>query len=209
MKTLILASSGQFIIDNNIDKYLPKKLADCKIAYIITASKKVSDSSYINEQRQKMKELNFNYTEIDIDDKNEKELKKILKSYEIIFMEGGNTFYLLKSIRESGFENVINDLLNKGAVYIGSSAGSYVACPSIIMATFSERPKDRCGVTDFTALNLVPFLISAHYTPDKLPNLKEKSKILNLPLHILNDQQAIISIDGKTKLLGDGEKIIL
>jgi dipeptidase E len=209
MKTLILASSGQFITNNNIDKYLPKKLVDCKIAYIITASKKVSDSSYINKHRQKMSQLNFNYTEIDIDGKNENELKKILDGYEVILMEGGNTFYLLKSIRESGFEKVIKNLIKKEVVYIGSSAGSYVACPSIIMATFSERPKDRCGVDDFTALNLVPFLISAHYTPDKLPNLKEKSKILNLPLHILNDQQAIISIDGKTKLLGDGEKIIL
>jgi dipeptidase E len=209
MQTLILASSGQFITANNIDHFLPKKIADCKIAYIITASKKVSSTDYIERHRQKMNELNFSYTEIDIDGKNEDELKKALDGHDIVLVEGGNTFYLLKAVRESGFENVIKDLISKGVVYIGTSAGSYITCPSIVIATYSERPKDRCGVTDFTAMNLVPFLIKAHYTPDMLPKLKEIKKEIKYPLHILNDKQALLIRDGEVQLLGGGDEITL
>ena len=191
MKTLILASSGQFITANNVDHFLPKKITDCKIAYIITASKKVDDTGYIERHRQKMDELNFSYTEIDIAGKNEDELKKALDGHNIVMVEGGNTFYLLKAVRESGFDNVIKELINNGVVYVGSSAGSYIACPSIIMATWSNRGFDRCGITDFTAMNLVPFLIKAHYTPDMLETLKEKASGLQYPMRVLNDNQAI------------------
>ncbi len=209
MKTLILTSSGQFITANNVDHFLPKKITDCKIAHIITASKKVSDDSYIVRHRQKMDELNFSYDEIDIAGMNEEELKKALDGYDIIMVDGGNTFYLLKAVRESGFEKVVKELIERGVVYIGISAGSYIACPSIIVSTYAKKQKDRCGVSDFTAMNLVPFLIKAHYTPDLLPDLKEIRSKVGYPLHILNDQQALLIKDGDVKLLGGGDEIIL
>ena len=209
MKTLILTSSGQFITANNVDHFLPKKITDCKIAYIITASKKVSDTGYIDRHRQKMDELNFSYDEIDIAGMNENELKKTLDGHDIIMVEGGNTFYLLKAIRESGFENVVKDLIARGVVYIGSSAGSYVACPSIIISTYAKKQKDRCGVTDFTAMNLVPFLIKAHYTPDMLLDLNDIRTKIEYPLHILDDKQALLIRDGEVQLLGSGDEMIL
>ncbi|MFC1615364.1 Type 1 glutamine amidotransferase-like domain-containing protein [Patescibacteria group bacterium] len=209
MKTLILTSSGQFITSNNIDHLLPKKITDCKIAYIITASKKVDDISYINRHKQKMNELNFSYTEIDIAGKNEDELRKILNGYDIIMVEGGNTFYLLKAVRESGFKNVMKELLEKGVVYIGSSAGSYITCPSIVMATWSNRGFDRCGITEYTAMKLVPFLMKAHYMPDMKEMLNKKIKDMQYPMRVLNDNQAILVRDGKIQLLGGGDEIIL
>ncbi|MFH1187766.1 MAG: Type 1 glutamine amidotransferase-like domain-containing protein [bacterium] len=209
MKTLILTSSGSFITANNVDDFLPKKITDCKIAYIITASKKVNDTSYIERHRQKMDELNFSYTEIDIAGKSEDELKKALDGHDIVMVEGGNTFYLLKAVRESGFTNVIEELIEKGVVYVGSSAGSYITCPSIVMATWSNRGFDRCGITDYSAMNLVPFLIKAHYTPDMLEMLKDKAGSLQYPMRVLNDDQAILVRDGEVQLLGGGDEIIL
>jgi len=209
MRTLILASSGQFITANNVDDFLPKKIADCKIAYITTASKKVNDTGYVERHRQKMDELNFSYTEIDIACKNEGGLKKALDGHDIIMVEGGNTFYLLKAVRESGFENVIKDLIAKGVVYVGSSAGSYIACPSIIMATWSTCGFDRCGIIEYSAMNLVPFLIKAHYTPDMKEMLSEKTKDLQYQMRVLNDDQAILVRDGEVQLLGSGDEIVL
>lgn len=209
MKTLILTSSSSFITANNVDDFLPKKITDCKIAYIITASKKVDDTGYIERHRQKMDELNFSYTVIDIAGKNEDELKKALDGHDIIMVEGGNTFYLLKIIRESGFANIIKDLIEKGVVYVGSSAGSYITCPSIVMATWSNRGFDRCGITEYSAMNLVPFLIKAHYTSDMLEMLKEKANDLQYPMRVLNDDQAILVRDGEVQLLGGGDEIIL
>ena len=58
-------------------------------------------------------------------------------------------------------------------------------------------------------MNLVPFLIKAHYTPDMLEMLKDNVKGLQYPLHIINDDQAIIVKDGKVELIGGGDEIIL
>jgi len=209
MKTLILTSSGNFITTNNINCFLPKKIVNCKIAYIITASKKVDDTNYIDKHRQKMDELNFSYTEIDIAGQNKNELKKTLGGYDIVMVEGGNSFYLLKAVRESGFDNIIKDLIAKDVVYIGSSAGSYIVCPSIVMATWSKQKFDECGITDHTAINLVPFLIQAHYTPDMQKMLKKKSKNLQYPIRALNDEQAILVRNEKIQLLGSGDEIIM
>jgi len=208
MKTLILASSGNLIAANNLNHFLPKPLSEAKILYVTTASKKVNDSSYVERTRQKMDELNFSYTEFDIVGKSEEELKKALSDSDILYVEGGNTFYLLQAVRDTGFEKIVKEAIENGLVYWGVSAAAYIACPSIIMATWSDR-FDRCGVTDWTAMNLVPFLIKAHYAPDMLATLKEKSKNLELPLRVLNDEQAVLVKDGEIQLIGGGDEIVL
>jgi len=194
---------------HDVDSFLPKKIADCKIAYIITASKKVDRTAYVERHKKSMDDLHRNYTEIDIADKSEEELKKILVGYDIVLMEGGNTFYLLKAIRESGFESVIKSLIAQGVVYIGSSAGAYVACPSIVMAAWSNNEFDRCGIVDYTAMNLVPFLIKAHYTLEKRSWIEENVKLSSLPTKVLDDNQALIIDNLKVAFIGEGDEIIL
>ena len=76
-----------------------------------------------------------------MDGKNEDELREILRGKELVYVEGGNTFYLMKAIRESGFEKVIKELLPKGLIYMSVSAGAYVACPTIEMAGLQYQDK--------------------------------------------------------------------
>lgn len=210
MKTLILSSSWQFISTYNIDEFLPKKLIDCKIAYIITASKKVPNAGYLDRHRKEMSALNLSYTEIDIEGKNESELREELDWYEVIFVEGWNTFSLLKAVRDSSFENVIKDLISKGVVYVGSSAWAYITCPSIIIATlFDKHWFDKCGITEYAGMNLVPFLIMAHYTDDIQEILNEKAKDLQYPLWVLNDDQALLIRDWEVRLLGWWDEMII
>lgn len=207
MKTIILASSGQFLASNNVDQYLPKPLRESKILYVTTASNNATDRNFIDETKKMFEELGASYTEFDIVGKSEEELEKALSNADIIYIEGGNTFYLLKAIRETGFNKLIKEAVNHGVIYWGVSAGSYVACPSIIVAAWRAE-RERFGVTDLTALNLVPFVVKAHYKPEMLEVLKEKSKDLQYPLHILNDEQAIVVRDGMDEFVG-GEEIII
>jgi len=76
------------------------------------------------------------------------------------------------------------------------------------MATWSDR-FDRFGVTDWSALNFVPFLIKAHYTTDMLESLKERARDLPIPMRVLNDKQAVVVKDGEAQLIGGGDDIIL
>lgn len=100
-------------------------------------------------------------------------------------------------------------VIEKGVPYIGSSAGSYIACPTIEMATWSLKQKDRFGVTEFSAMNLVPFLVKAHYVLEMGEVLQDKILESKYETKILKDGQAILVEDDKYKLVGEGEEIKL
>lgn len=180
------------------------------MVHVITASKGVSDRDYFERNRNFFKEQNYHYTEVDLDETKGKVLRNILKKAELVYVEGGNTFYLLKAIRESDFENIIKELLPQGLIYMGASAGSYVACPTIEMAGLRHQNKyDHYGVTNFSAMNLVPFLLSVHYKPEYRELLKEKISRATFLVKILTDEQALLIKDGKVELVGSGEEIVL
>ncbi|KKQ60349.1 MAG: hypothetical protein US81_C0023G0011 [Parcubacteria group bacterium GW2011_GWE2_38_18] len=210
MLTILLTSSSKFL-NNDLTKILGKPLKDFRIAHIITASKGegVTDLGYINRTKEIFKQNNCEFEDLDLDGKNENELRKILKKFDAVFVNGGSTFYLLKSIRESGFNKVIKELLPLGLIYIGASAGSYVACPTIEMSTWKHQDKyNHYGLTDFSAMNLVPFLMSVHYVPEYETLLRKKIPLTNYPVKILTDEQAILVKNNEINLLGGDEIII-
>ncbi len=96
----------------------------------------------------------------------------------------------------------------KGFIYIGSSAGSYVACPNIEMACCKHQDGERYGLKDLTGMNLVPFLMTVHYDSKYEAILKEKIPQTNFSVKILSDEQAILVKNDNITLLG-GEEIKL
>ena len=76
-----------------------------------------------------------------------------------IAVGGGNTWKLVRMMRDNGLLEVIRDRVIVGVPYIGWSAGSNVACPTL--RTTNDMPIiDPKG---FEVLNLVPFQINPHY----------------------------------------------
>lgn len=209
MRKLLLASSGTFVTDGDYEIF-NKPREEIKWAHITTAKNKVVDTSYIARHKQRMNELGYDYEDIDITGKSEDELWELLKNKEAIFVEGGNTYYLLKVVKETGFDKIVNRLLDKGVVYVGTSAGSYIACPTIEMMTWKDTNNfDRCGLEDFTALNLVPFLIKCHYVPENEELFQQKAKESGYPVKFITDDQALLILDDKVKLVGKGKEVKL
>ena len=184
-----------------------KPLKNMRMVYIMTASKGVEDLEYLDRAKKIFKTNEYDYEELDIEGKNEEWLRKYLKNFKVVYVQGGNTYYLLKAIRESGFDKVIKELISQGFIYIGSSAGAFVACPTIEMAGYKHHDKyNHFGVTDLTGLNLVPFLVSVHYSPEYKEILHEIIASAKYPVRILTDEQAILVKDGKEQLFGSGEE---
>lgn len=179
-----------------------------KIGYITTASK-LSRSPFLEKVKNIIRENGYFFEEIDIEGKNKDELREFFRDKNVIHIEGGNTFYLLKAIREIGFDEILRELINEGKVYIGTSAGSYIMCPTIEVASWNPDGKDRFNITDFTALNYVPFVLKVHYKDELESLVKEKMETLKYPLRILRDGQGILVEDDKYTFIGDGLEVSL
>ena len=86
-------------------------------------------------------------------------MNRAIDEADAIFVGGGNTFRLLKALYDHNLLATIRGRVAAGTPYIGSSAGSIVACPTL------KTTKDMPVVQppSFEALGLVPFQISPHY----------------------------------------------
>lgn len=78
-----------------------------------------------------------------------------------MFVGGGNSFRLLRSVERGGLLPAIRDRARAGMPYLGVSAGANLACPSV--RTTNDMPIVQ--PTSLAALGLIPFQLNPHY-PD-------------------------------------------
>jgi len=82
-----------------------------------------------------------------------------LDAADAIFVGGGNTFRLLKTLYERDLLDSIRDRVRAGLPYLGSSAGTVIAAPT--MMTTNDMPV--VEPPSFNSLALVPLQINPHY----------------------------------------------
>ena len=76
-----------------------------------------------------------------------------------IVVGGGNTFHLVAELHRYGLMEAISKVAKNGTPYIGWSAGSNIACPTL--CTTNDMPIVQPA--SFKTLNLIPFQINPHY----------------------------------------------
>ena len=82
-----------------------------------------------------------------------------LDSAEAVFVGGGNTFRLLRALQSTGHVEALRDRVSAGMPYLGASAGTNIAAPTI--KTTNDMPI--LQPASFEALGLVPFQINPHF----------------------------------------------
>ncbi|MEA3505055.1 MAG: dipeptidase PepE, partial [Bacteroidota bacterium] len=89
----------------------------------------------------------------------EKDPVEAVKNAECIAVGGGNTFHLVYMMHKLGVMKAVRESIEAGVAYMGWSAGSNVACPSL--KTTNDMPI--IEPASFECLNVVPFQINPHY----------------------------------------------
>jgi dipeptidase E len=208
MKKLFLTSSFWNVVNEFIE-FLGTDPKSLTVGFVPTAADPYNDKWFVEADKKALVDIGLKVKEIDIKNKTENELREEFKGADIIFVAGGNTFYLLRETKKSGFDKIVKECVDKGVVYVGSSAGAYLACPTIEASTWKHHDSDHFSITDFTALNLVPFLITAHFKPEYAEVLKDAISKSKYETKILTDKQTLIVKDENVNLVGTGEEIKL
>ncbi|KAG8201468.1 hypothetical protein JTE90_024337 [Oedothorax gibbosus] len=126
------------------------------VLFIPYAIKEDGYDGYVDIVRPGFKKLGLNVEGI----QTKKNPVTAVQEAQAIFVGGGNTFLLLKTLYENNLIEPIRErVLNNGIPYVGSSAGTNVATRSI--NTTNDMPI--CFPSSFEALKLVPFNINPHY----------------------------------------------
>jgi len=141
-----------------IDRFLGFR--PLKILFIPYAAVTFSMDEYENRVRERFASLNHIVTSIH----RTADPVGAIAEADVIVTGGGNTWQLVRMINDNALSPVIRDRVMAGIPYIGWSAGSNIACPTL--RTTNDMPIiDPKG---FDCLNLVPFQINPHYL-DKNP----------------------------------------
>jgi dipeptidase E len=160
----------------------------------------------INSRIEYMKGLGFNIEVIDLKDYTEEPaLKNKLSNYDLIWAMGGNTFMLRYEMKRSGFDKIIQDLLNQGIIYGGDSAGALVAGLSINGIEAADEPGFAEEVMN-NGMGIVSFSILPHADNSEFSEVVPTFKELHQDEEIieLNDSQAVIFKNGTHRII-DGQ----
>lgn len=202
MKKLLLTSNG-FInpkIGQEFLNLVSKTPADIKVLFIPTASETGGDfTSYFNVAKKELTDLGILKENITWFNANNPKAVGQLNKYDAVYVCGGNTFYLLYQLKLTGLYRKLISFINSGKVYVGVSAGSVLAGPSILIS--APFDSNDIKLEDFTGLGVTSKIICPHYN-EKDENLIVKvEKKNNWKVLRLNDGQAL-------EVLGYVSKII-
>lgn len=167
MSVVILTSNG-FSSEDIKCKFL-ELINATKINYratiITTASPQKQNNKYAIKAKEDLIKLGIKELEFcDVEHDN----LTFLKSSNIVYILGGNPFYLLHNLKKSGAEKILKRLHNEETVFIGVSAGAMVLGPSIGVANFFTPEMNHLALADFKALGLTTLEVFPHYDRDDL-----------------------------------------
>lgn len=207
MKNLLLISNstlhGSGYLDhceNEIKTFLP---AGANVLFVPFARPGgISWDEYSDKAGEKFEDMGFKLRGVhEFDDR-----VKAAENAEAFFIGGGNTFVLVDELYNSGLIEPIRKRVAEGAPYIGTSAGSNVACPT--MMTTNDMPIRE--IKSFETLNLVPFQINPHYLdPDPDSTHKGETRETRIREYLAFNDRIVVGLREGCVIRVEGAKATL
>jgi dipeptidase E len=187
----------------HLTRLIGKEPAEITFALIENAADVIPNSSeWLGGFRMMLESNGYQLERFDLRDwKNKKEqLRQQLLSKDVIWLGGGNTFYLRWILKHTGVDKVIQDFVNNGKVYAGWSAGAVVAGPTLkyfeSMDDTGQSPEMIFDGMHLTNTVVVPHLDNKEFAEDALMT----------NCNLLHDGYQTITLRDNQVLLIDGGK---
>lgn len=167
MLRILLTSNGFFTnrIKHQFLQLIDDQLENIKASVITTASLQKQNNKYAIKAREDMKGMGFkqvDFTDIEFDQSD------TLQNYDVIYINGGNPFYLLYHLKRSGADLIIKRLAKQGVIFVGVSAGAMIFGPNIeVVSLFTPQIND-VKINDLSAIGLTNSIIFPHYNREDL-----------------------------------------
>jgi dipeptidase E len=155
--------------------------------------------SYAAKVRERFSKMGYNLESIH----NSTDPRSAVERAEAVFIGGGNTFRLLKGLYDGQLLDRIRARVNSGIPYMGASAGSNVAGPTI--RTTNDMPI--VEPPSLASLNLFPYQINPHYIdPDPSSTHMGETREERLLQYLEENETPVIAIrEGSFLRVQNGE----
>lgn len=193
-------------------EWVPEKEGDQTKDYvpILIPEKKEENMKWQNSYKAEWEKKGYSVIIADLKE-DPVELKKKIESVDVIDVTGGDANWLLYWAKKSKLNTYLKDVLNRGVVYVGTSAGSGLINPDIGLTWWEPD-----WALDHIGLGVVDFVVVPHQKESdersNNGNLIKRKKylqtLINFPwkIYLLQDGQAI-KVDGdKVEHIGEGVK---
>ena len=178
-----------------VKKFLDKNTESKKILFIPTATNVDEYKKYIHLTQKAFEDFGYEVENFDISIFSEEIAKEKLSQAKIVFISGGNTFYLLQELKRKNLTSYLKERIENGLLYIGESAGSVIATPDIEYASIVDDKTLATELNDYTGLNLVDFYIVPHFEEEPFVESSRNTVELykdKLDLKLINNKEAIL-----------------
>ena len=178
-----------------VKKFLDKNTESKKILFIPTATNVDEYKKYIHLTQKVFEDFGYEVENFDVSVFSEEIAKEKLSEAKIVFISGGNTFYLLQELKRKNLTSYLKERIENGLLYIGESAGSVIATPDIEYASIVDDKTLATELDDYAGLNLVDFYIVPHFEEEPFVESSRNTVELykdKLDLKLINNKEAIL-----------------
>ena len=178
-----------------VKKFLDKNTESKKILFIPTAANVEEYKKYMHLTQKAFEDFGYEVENFDVSVFSEEIAKEKLSEAKIVFISGGNTFYLLQELKRKNLITYLKERIENGLLYIGESVGSVIAAPDIEYASVIDDKTVATELDGYAGLNLVDFYIVPHFEEEPFVESSRNTVELykdKLDLKLINNKEAIL-----------------
>ena len=184
---------------SSVGNLIKEEIEMKKVVFVPTASLNEGYTGYVDSAKKLFNKMGAVVTEIDISKEDFSTIKSAFEDANIIYFTGGNSFFLIDQLRQTGVDKLLKEELEKGKLMIGESAGAIICAPNISYIERMDEKPEGYSQSDDGGLNLIDFYVLPHYltAPFKKITATILREFPDLKICPINNHQAI-TVDGRS-----------